>query len=296
MEINMAQKKETQKIKHLDFYVKKTLASLERWRYPELKIKRNDGNVFLGSGTAACVGKLFAEKFNGISLNASNYKRFFKRIIEKNFASLNIISASGGKDSVNMASFLAEMGLEPNLITCNKNAPAQKFVKKENIFVFPSFLEPPTYNVSTYGSMVYWLFKEDLKEIKRFLEDTKVPDLRRHKYIFFLAADQYDQIAEMASRKVAETLGGVGSNSEGFSNAIHGMLRQPNKDRLVFCLNQRYLAGDNIYKLEINSYLGLMLGSYYIIGKNQTDSDTKNLLKNYEETSKKLGWKFNKVW
>jgi hypothetical protein len=39
-----------------------------------------------------------------------------------------------------------------------------------------------------------------------------------------------------------------------------------------------------------------MMATYYIIGKNQTEKNTENLLKNYEETSKKLGWEFNKVW
>lgn len=284
------------KIKRLDYFVKKTLPNLEKWKYPELKIERNDRNIFLGSGNAGNFADLFTEKFNGISLNVSNYKRFFERAIKRDFASINIVSASGGKDSVNMASFLASLRLKPNLITCDKNAPAKKFIKEKKIFVFPSFLEPPTYNVSTYSSMIYWLFKEDLKEIKDFIKNIKVPDLRKYKYVFFLASDKYSIIAKIAAVKVSETLEGIGSNGDGFSDGSHGMLMQPNKERLIFCLNQEYLGEDNIYELKIDSFLGLILATYYIIGKNQTDRDTKNLLKNYKETSKKLGWKFNKVW
>ena len=285
-----------EKIRHLDYYVLKTLESLKSWNYPKLEIKRDDTNLFLGSGNAGCVCELFVERFNGIALNVSEYKQFFKRVIRKEFASINIISASGGKDAVNMAFFLKERGLEANLITCNQTPPAQKFIKKENIFVFPSFVEPPTYNVSTYSSMIYWLFKEDIEDIRDFIKKIKVPNLRKYQYIFFLSSDKYKVIAEMASRKVAETLEGIGSNGDGFSNGTHGMLRQPNKNRLIFCLHQKYDLGENIYQLNFDSYLGLMLGTYYIIGKNQTDKDTENLLRDYKEISKKQGWEFNKIW
>jgi len=285
-----------QEIKHLDYYVIKTIENLEKWEYPKLKIKRDDSNIFLGSGTAACIGELFTEKFNGISLNVSNYKRFFEKVIKRDFASINIVNASGGKDGLTMASFLSDRGFKPNLITCNRDAPAKKFIKEENIFVFPSFQEPPTYNVSTYSSMIYWLFREDMKKIKEFINNIKIPNLRKYKYIFFLASDEYTTVARIVSRKVAETLEGIGSNGDGFSNGSHGMLRQPNKERLIFCLNQKYFTEENVYRLNINSYLGLILSTYYIIGKNQNDQDTENLLKDYKEISKKLGWKFNKVW
>jgi len=287
----------TQKIKHLDYYVLKIIEKLKIWKYPELKIEKDDSNIFLGSGTAASVGKLFAEKFNGISLNVSNYKRFFEKANKKNFTSINIINASGGKDGLKMASYLAKKGFRLNLITCNKDAPAKKFIKEKNIFVFPSFIEPPTYNVSTYSSMIYWLFKEDIGAIKKLISSIEIPNLKKYKYIFFLSSDKYDVVAEIASRKVAETLEGVGSNGDGFSNASHGMLRQPNKDRLIFCLNQKYPQKNNtVYELKIDSYLGLILSTYYIIGRNQTNRDTKNLLKDYKIISKRLGWKFNKVW
>lgn len=281
------------KIECLDFYVIKTLNHLEKWGFPRLKIKKQEKNVFMGSGSAACVAKLFVEKFGGTALNISNYKRFFERALKKSF-SIYIISASGGKDAINMAEFLKKRKLKANLITCNKNAPAKKLVNK--VFTFPCFKEPPTYNVSTYASMIYWLFGESVKKIKNTIKNIKVPNLRKHKYIFFLADDKYDIIAEMVSRKTAETLEGIGSNGDGFSNSVHGMLRQPNKERLVFCLNQKYPFKENVYELNIDSYLALMLTTYYIIGKNQTDKDTENLLKNYQQTIKKLDWKIDKIF
>lgn len=285
------------KTESLDFYVMETINNLGKWKFPNLKIKKDRGNVFLGSGSAACVARLFAEKFNGLALNVSSYQRFFKENSRKNFNSIYIINASGGKDGLKMARFLKETGLKPSLITCNPNAPAKKSVK--STYVFPALLEPPTYNVSTYSSMIYWLFKEDLKNIDNFIKKLATPNLRKYKYVFFLATDKYAVIAEMAARKIAETLEGIGSNGDGISNGLHGMLRQPNKNRLTFCLNQKYpLKNKNggTYELNIDSYLGLMLCVYYIIGKNQTDKDTKNLLENYQEISKKFNWKFNKIW
>ena len=285
-----------EKIKHLDFYVRETLSNLGRWEYPKIEIEKDDKNLFLGSGGASSVAKIFAEKFNGVALNASNYKMFIENIIKKDFASIYIINASGGKDGYNMAKHIEGMNLKPNLITCNKDAPAKEFVDK--IFLIPALTEPPTYNVSTYSSMIYWLFREDINRIKELIDKLKIPDLRRYKYVFFLAADKFQSIAEMTSEKTAETLEGIGSNSDGLTNALHGILRQPNKDRLIFCLNQNYPLKDreNLYELNIDSHLGLLLGTYYIIGKNQTDKDTENLLKNYQETAKVFGWKIKKFF
>jgi len=286
----------TQKIKNLDFYVIKTAENLGNWKFPDLKIKKDKRNVFLGSGSAACVARLFAEKFNGFALNVSNYQGFFKRNSGENFNPISIVNASGGKDGLEMAKFLKKVGLKSNLITCNPDAPAKKLVNLT--YVFPALLEPPTYNVSTYSSMIFWLFKEDIKKIKNLIKKLTIPNLRKYKYVFFLAADEYAVIAEMASRKVTETLEGIGANGDGISNGLHGMLRQPNKNRLIFCLNTKYPLKNrgNIYELNIDSYLGLVLGTYYIIGKNQTENDIKNLLKNYQEISQKLGWRFNKIW
>jgi len=281
------------KTEHLDFYVSQTLDNLEKWEYPSLNIPKNDRNVFVGSGSAACVAQLFAKKYGGFYLNASDYRDFVDRSIDKKLFSVYIISASGGKDSVPMADFFLEQGLKPNLITCNSQAPVKN--KVANLWAFPSFCEPPTYNTSTYGAMIYWLFKEDIQAIKKHIQTLKIPDLRKYHYIFFMAEDKYSPIAEMASRKVAETLQGIGVNSAGFTHGAHGMLRQPDKKRLVFTMNLDYPFQENIYKLNIDSYLGLMLATYYIIGKNQKDSDTKNLLADYQKVVQKLGWKLNKI-
>ncbi len=279
---------------HLDFYVSQALDNFDKQPYPQMDIPKSDRNVFIGSGSAFCVAQLFAKKFNGLALNASDYKDFIKRAIDRNLITVYIISASGGKDSIPMAEFLMENGHKPTLITCNPDAPAKNQVAK--IWVFPAFEEPPTYNVSTYGSMIYWLFKEDTGKIKEFIKKLADLNLRKYHYVFFMAQDQYAPIAEMASRKVAETLEGLASNSSGFTHGSHGMLRQPDKKRLIVALNLDYPFQENIYNIKIDSYLGLLMSAYYLIGKNQTEKDTQNLLKNYGDTVKAMGWKLNKIF
>lgn len=111
-----------------------------------------------------------------------------------------------------------------------------------------------------------------------------------------MVQDKYEPLGRMATRKVAETLAGIGANGCGYSNAVHGMLIQPNPDRLIFCLNCKYDGPGDSYELNIDSYLGLLLCLHYIIGKNQTDRDSENILQNYFENAKKQGWEFNKVW
>ena len=283
------------KLETLDHFVLKTLYNLENWEYPDMPLKQDNKNLFLGSGNAFNMAGIFAEKFCGNAVSVTKYKEYLKTRNNSDFSSINIISASGGKDGVNMASFLKENKFDFNLITCNKEPPAGEFLPKENIFVFNSFVEPPTYNVSTYASMLYYILHENVDDIRNKIKEMEIPDLKKYKFILFVASDKYDFASKMAARKIGESLGGIGSHGEGISTAIHGMLVHDNEDRLDFCMNCDTKT-KNTYNLEIDSFLGLMLCTYYIIGKNQTESGMLDIVKNYTATAKKSGWKFNKVW
>jgi len=283
------------KIEKLDFYALKTLDDLPRWKYPKLEIPRTSRNVFVGAGDADNTGRILAQNFGGHGFSVVDYKSFFENDPEPDL-NVYIVNASGAKDGIKMAEWLTQKGWHPKLLTSNPEPPAGKFLRPEDIFVFPATIEPPTYNVSTYAAMLYCLLKEDIGGIKKEIESLKIPDLRKYKFIFFLTQDKYEVVARMAKRKVAETLAGIGADGGGFSNAAHGMLLQPNAGRLVFCLNAKYEGDSDSYELNSDSYLGLLLSIHYIIGKNQTDSDSQNILKNYFENAKKQGWEFNKVW
>lgn len=283
------------KIEKLDYYALKTLESLPQWQYPGLEIAKTSRNVFVGSGDADNTGRIFAQNFGGHGFSVVDYKSFFENNPETDL-NVYIVNASGAKDGIKMAEWLTNKGWHPKLVTSNPEPPAGKFLRPEDIFVFPALKEPPTYNVSTYAAMLYGVLKENIGGVREQIENLKIPNLRKYKFIFFLAADKYEIVARMAKRKVAETLAGVGADGGGFSNAAHGMLLQPNKDRLVFCLNAKYDGDSDSYELNMDSHLGLLLSLHYIIGKNQTDKDSQNILKNYFENAKKQGWEFNKVW
>lgn len=284
-----------EKIEKLDHYAMRTARELSQWKYPDISIKRSSRNVFVGSGDADNTGRILAQNFGGVGFSVVDYKRFFENDPERD-QDIYIVNASGAKDGIKMAQWLTENGYQPKLVTSNPEPPAGKFLRPEDIFVFPAIIEPPTYNVSTYAAMLYSILKEDISGLADKLAGLKVPDLRKYKFVFFLADDKYEIVGRMAKRKVAETLAGLGADAGGYSNAAHGMLLQPNPDRLVVTLNCKYDGPGDAYALEGNSYLEILLSLHYIIGKNQTDSDSETILRNYFENAKKQGWEFNKVW
>jgi len=281
------------KIPRLDQMVLNALDSFTSWKYPAKdEIAFSERNIFVGSGSAACAAEMFARKFGGISLNASRYLGFFKRTASRDF-NVYIISASGGKDSIPMAEFFKKIELQANLITCNDEAPAKEYCK--NVIVFPAHKEPPTYNTSTYGSMLYWLDGGNPTEIKKdILAMQNIPQLRG-KHVIFMAQDEYDVLADMGERKVLETLQNTPSNGEGFTHGSHGLLRQPNENRIVIRLNETHDYQDEIYDIKATTPLEMMMKIYYIIGKNQNDQDALNIAKDYAQTIAKLGWKINQV-
>lgn len=286
---------ENQKIETLDHYALQALENLSEWEYPKVDIEKTSRNVFVGSGNADNTGRILAQNFGGCAFSVVDYQRFFKNCPKKDL-NVYIINASGGKDGVKMARWLTENGWEPKLITCNPEPPAGKFLCLEDIFAFPAIKEPPTYNVSTYVAMLYGILKEDISDIYDKIKNLQIPNLRKYKFIFFLTDDKYEVIGRMAKRKVAETLAGLGADNGGYSNAAHGMLLQPNPDRLVFCISCDYDGESDSYRLEANSYLEALLSIHYIVGKNQTEKDSQNILRNYFENAKKRGWQFGKLW
>lgn len=288
---NLADKK----IETLDYYVLQTLENLPKWQYPKMEIKKTSRNVFLGSGNADNTGRILARNFGGAAFSVVDYQNFFENNPEKD-SQIYLVNASGGKDGVKMAQWLTKNQWQPKLITSNPEPPAGEFLRKDDIFIFPSIKEPPTYNVSTYAAMLYGIIKEDISGAADRIKNLPIPNLREYKSIFFLTEDQYENVGNIAKRKIAETLAGLGADAGGYSNAAHGMLLQPNPDRLVFCVNCDYDGNGDKYLLRSNSCLELSLAIYYIIGKNQTEKDSQNILRNYFKNAEQQGWKFGKIW
>jgi len=286
---------EDQKIETLDYYALQTLENLPKWEYPKIEIKKTARNVFVGSGNADNAGKILAREFGGAAFSVVDYQNFFENCGDKNY-DVYIVNASGGKDGVKMAQWLAQNGYRPKLITSNPEPPAGKFLRIEDVFAFPAIKEPPTYNVSTYAAMLYGILKEDISGAAQRIKGLQVPDLRKYKFIFFLTADRYEAVGFAAKRKVGETLAGLGADAGGYSNAAHGMLLQPNPDRLVVCVNCDYEGEGDCWRFDADSYVEAILTIHYIVGKNQTEADSRNILCNYFANAEKQGWKFNKIW
>lgn len=276
------------KIEKLDSYVIKTLDVIGSWEYPQVDIKKSDFNIFMGSGSAVCVAQMFTYKFGGVSLSADQYLAFLQNTTEKQH-NIYILSASGGKDAVNMAQACKEYGMPASLITCNQDAPCKDLVKE--IFVFPSFVDPPTYNVSTYFGMVFWLFGENPRDVRDFVLKLKKINLKKYKSIFFVSDDLHTPIAKMATRKVGECLENVMANGEGQSQAAHGVVLQPNKHRLIIRLNCNFpVNNQKYYDINTDTFLGLLASTYYLIGQNQKNSDIKNTINNYSKIVKERNW------
>ncbi len=279
----------------LDHFVLETLKDIGSWKYPELRIKKDPWNLFIGSGNAYNVACVFAMKLGGFAVDTSMHRTFLSHYGKTDFKSISYVSASAGKDAIPATKFLKERGFSFNLITNNNQAPAKEFVTGDTV-VLPSFREPPTSNVSTYASMLYWLLKEDISRIRRSIEKLEIPDLRKYKNIIFLSDDGHAPIARMAANKVMESLEGVSANGDGITHGMHlGYFMQP-RDRFVFSINLDLdFEGENAYRLKEKTYLGSLLLSYYTIGKNQTEKDIKNIEKAYKKQSEVLGWKFQTI-
>ncbi len=274
-------------IETLDKYVLKTLNNLRKWRLPKIEIKAGF-NLFMGSGNAFQTAKIYANHFGGVGADTTYYKQFAK--YKDRFDEIIVISASGGKDGLKMA----EAFKGCTLLTCAKNPPAAPFAKK--IYTFPSMEDPPSYNTSTYASMIRALNpKEDLSKIRKYIESIKSPDLKKYSFIPVISADESEPIAQMCATKIRETLG-IGSVGKSIAEGVHGWFLHERKDELAMCLNlSDFPAAKNKLHINYPTNLGLLLSAYYIIGKSQTDALTQEILDNYKKVSQATGWKFGNV-
>ncbi len=269
----------------VDRYVLKTLDCLKEWKLPKVPVKKGF-NLFVGSGNAFQTAKIYAGRFGGVAVDATQYSHFSK--CRERFGDVIIISASGGKAAVGMAEAFRDDCI---LLTSSSNPPAGSLTKKT--VVFPALREPPTYNTSTYASMIHALDPdENVDNIRRFIEGMKVPDLSGYPFMPVVSSDSNEPIAHMCATKIRETLG-VGSIGKGMSEAVHGWFFHERKNEIVMCLNTgKFPLSGNAYRIDYPSNLGLMLASYYVVGKSQTERLSKEILENYDRVSVERGWKF----
>lgn len=277
-------------IEPLDRYVMNVIDNLRNWKMPEVNIKQGF-NLFMGSGNAFQVAKIYANHFGGIAADTTNYRHYF-RYADK-FDEKIIVSASGGKEREWIETAQAFRG-SCTLLTCAKNPPLGPYVKK--IITFPCLQDPPSYNTSTYASMIHALDpKEDVAKIREFIHKLKVPKLAKYSFIPVISADENESIAQMCATKIRETLG-LGSVGKSIAEGMHGWFLHERKDEAALCLNlEKFELAKNRIHINYPTNLGLMLSAYYLIGKSQTTKLTQEILDTYKKVSASVGWKFGNV-
>ncbi len=277
-------------IETLDKYVLKVLDNLQNWKMPDVPVKKGF-NLFIGSGNAFQVAKIYANHFGGIVTDTTNYGHFFK--YANKFDQIIIVSASGGKEPEWIETAQAFKG-NCILLTCAQNPPVGPYVKK--VITFPCLQDPPSYNTSTYASMIHALNpEEDLGKIREYIKNLKAPKLSKYSFIPVISANENEPIAQMCATKIRETLG-IGSVGKSIAEGMHGWFLHERKDELAMCLNlPEFAPAKNKILVDYPSNLGLMLSAYYIIGKSQTDKLSQEIVDNYKKVSAATGWKFGNV-
>ena len=277
-------------IETLDKYVLKVLDSLGKWKMPEIPIKKGF-NLFMGSGNAFQIAKIYANHFGGIAADTTNYKHYFK--YSDKFDQKIIVSASGGKEREWLETATAFKG-DCMILTCAKNPPVGPHVKK--IITFPCLEDPPSYNTSTYSSMIHALNpNEDVAKIREFIQKLDTAKLSKYSFIPVISANENEPIAQMCATKIRETLG-VGSVGKSIAEGMHGWFLHDRNDEAALCLNlKEFASAKNRIHINYPTNLGLMLSTYYLIGKSQTDKLSQEIVDNYKKVSASVGWKFGNI-
>ncbi len=234
-------------------------------------------SLIIGSEGAFSAGKIiFADK----STFFANQTNFEKILIQNpNLTQAIIISASGGKDSTAIAKKISDK-IDTKLLTANENPPVGKFLKKENIIMFPKNREPYSYNVSPYLGMIIGQTDENPTEIGNFLQNeiaNQIPkNLADFNSFIFILPDQFAEIKNLITIKFEELFGSkINVRAHAFSSIWHAKTIVPNKKELLI-----NLSGQDLSDLEISNCLNLKTPSlvgfgtmfaltYFLIGKIQ---------------------------
>ncbi|KYC53481.1 MAG: hypothetical protein AMQ22_00271 [Candidatus Methanofastidiosum methylothiophilum] len=232
----------------LNSYVNKIPNIIDKIDQEGIELPDIEGSAFIGNGNAFHIARLYAMKYNGTVYRAEEVLRLPK------WLKVCMISASGGKDSINVCKHFPNL----TLLTCNKDAPSKEYASKT--IVIPAEKEPPFYNVTTYAGMIYLLERQHPKISSK--DDLLLKELN-YNSIIFIASLKTHPIASMAALKMREIFGKM-ALSLTREEAYHGWFLHPTKKEGMitidteFELNKPYNMSGNL--------LDLMSQLYYNIG------------------------------
>ncbi len=286
------------KLIDLDDAVINALNFLYDKKLPKFAFSKKKRYLVLGSGNALATGKILFNDCDAVFADESNYKEKYKNSL--NLDCVILISASGGKHSIEIAKFLKNKRINKFLFTCNNDAPAKKYFNKKNIFVFPKLSEPYTYNVSTYLGMIFSKTKENPKDILKILNKSKkeISKINFSKYdsYYFIIPEKFQEVREMFLTKFDELFGSkVTARAFTKKQTLHAKTIVQSEKELFVGFNEKINFVKNNFHFnfskKINYGLLVSLG-YYFIGRIQK-SNSDWFKRNVEKYCKKVSKRFN---
>ncbi|OIO19851.1 MAG: hypothetical protein AUJ23_01435 [Candidatus Magasanikbacteria bacterium CG1_02_32_51] len=264
-------------IPNLDIAVLGALELFMNVKLPKLSIQFKKPLV-VGSGNAAVTGKvLFADK-DVILSDESNY---LEKLI--NIAGIDgaiLISASGSKHAIPISRELKKRGVKTILLTNSDNAPAKRFIDKENLFVFPKNREPYTYNASTYMGIIFGKTHEDPEHIYNFITKKTAKEISKdfNKYdaYYLLIPEQFSAMSEMFMTKFDEMFQPIISGRVFTAEQSKHAKSVVKNDQELFISfgyeNKTFGLAKNRLNITLPKnvdYAGFMAIVYYVLGKVQ---------------------------
>lgn len=193
----------------LDEVVLGALELFGQTKLPDIDFSEFDRPLVVGSGNAAATGRLLFADVDAVFADESTYLSALSA--HEDIDGAVLISASGSKHAVPIASELERRFIKTLLLTNNSEAPAKEYVLSEDVHVFPKNREPYTYNTSTYMGMLLSKTKEDPAELQTFIEKTVAPmipaTMANNGAYYFLVPEQFDAMREMIQTKFNELFG-----------------------------------------------------------------------------------------
>ncbi len=265
----------TKKINNLNQTVIEALNYFIKNPIKKTKFNKSKLTLAVGSVNAKNTAYMLLANQATIYADESNLKdtlKIYQALIEEKIIDQAIlISASGEKDAIWEMKALKKVGLKTTLLTCNPQASTIKLA--DNFHVFPKISEPYSYNYSTYLSMLLSFYQENPKEIKKFLENLKIPkNFKNFKYFTFILDDKYRAIAEMIKVKDDEMFAAKSSiRAFSYGQARHAKFIYQDKNEIVISFGKNPFFGHSNNRWEIDlaknhNYAFTFSLAYYLVG------------------------------
>ncbi len=300
-----------EKVETLDYYVKRALDFFEEQGDLTLELPESAHTLVVGSQSGLLTGRIIY-RFAGRSFSHAKEVLTQSEIDAKRnvLDDVTIVSATGSRQVVPIASYALERGLRVNAILCNDNSELnEKFGGNINTIAFPAIEEPPTVNTATYGTMIRAVTHEKVSAIKRVIGSLKEPEGGYGQFEAFtvILTDRMPEVAEMVDWKLrGEKIGRcIGTMATHLTNFMHGAaiidankelyigLGLTNEEKEVF---EQVLegAGDRKHFIDVPDDfgpLGYMMVGYSVVGQIQKNyPGFQENIGDYERRARKWKW------